>query len=174
MVELNTAPQNANGKPLRKKANLRVDLTAMVDLAFLLVTFFMLTTTLSKPHAMDLAMPVKDPVGEPIGESRTVTLCLGKNNKVLVYQGMADKPLGNPEITDYSKAGLRKVLLQVKQNIYAQTGKSMVVLVKPSDKSVYGNLVDVLDELHITQIPSYAVEDITAVDINLLKKRMAY
>lgn len=174
MAELNATSQNTNGKPVRKKAALRVDLTAMVDLAFLLVTFFMLTTTLSKPHAMDLAMPVKETEGEPVAQSRTITLCLGKNNKVLVYKGMAEKPIGAPQITDYGKAGLRKLLLQNKQLIYAQTGKSMVVLVKPSNNSVYGNLVDALDELHITQIPSYAVEDISTADISLLKKRMVY
>ncbi|WP_345947853.1 biopolymer transporter ExbD [Mucilaginibacter sp. PAMB04274] len=171
MAELNASPEKNGDKKVRKTNNLRVDLTAMVDLAFLLVTFFMLTTTLTKPRAMDLAMPVDGP-SDPVPQSRTVTLCLGKDNKVLLYQGMPETAM--PSVLDFSKNGLRKALLDAKERIYAATGKDVVVLVKPSNHSVYGNLVNTLDELNISQNSRYAIVDISAQDIDMLKKQSIY
>jgi biopolymer transport protein ExbD len=171
MAELNSSPQNNDGKKVRKKQSTRVDLTAMVDLAFLLVTFFMLTTTLSKPKAMDLAMPDKstDQITD-VSDKRTITLCLGNNNKVLMYVGLAQ----SPQVINYGKNGLRKALIEAKNTIKASTGKDAIVLVKPSDRSIYGNLVDALDELNITKTGIYAVVDISPQDIDLLKKRSVY
>lgn len=172
MAELNSSPEKNDGKkPLRKKMSLRVDLTAMVDLAFLLVTFFMLTTTLSKNKAMDLAMPVGED-GSPVAQSRTVTLCLGADNKVLLYRGLPENT--TPQVADYSKEGLRKLLVANQEAIKGQTGKSMLVIVKPSDHSKYGNLVNALDELNITQSRQYAIASITNQDVDMLKKQMIY
>lgn len=172
MAELNSSPEKNDGKKVRKKQSTRVDLTAMVDLAFLLVTFFMLTTTLSKPKAMDLAMPDKTDITNVIdvSDKRTVTLCLGNNNKVLMYTGLAQAP----QVISYGKNGLRKALLQAKNTIQTNTGKDAIVLVKPSNHSIYGNLVDALDELNITKTNRYAVVDITAQDVDMLKKQSIY
>ena len=169
MAELNSSPQQNDGKKVRKKQSTRVDLTAMVDLAFLLVTFFMLTTTLSKPKAMDLAMPVDGP-NEGVPQSRSITLCLGNNNKVLMYVGLVQ----SPQVINYGKNGLRKALLEAKSKIKTTTGKEAMVLVKPSDRSIYGNLVDALDELNITKTNIYAVVDISPQDVDLLKKQAIY
>jgi len=169
MAELNSSPEKNDGKKLRQPKSMRVDLTAMVDLAFLLVTFFMLTTTLSKPKAMDLAMPVDGPGGE-VPQSRSITLCLGKENKLLLYKGLST----TPQVLSYGKNGLRKALLDAKMEIQRNTGKEAIVILKPSDHSVYSNLVDALDELNITKTNIYAVVDITAKDVDLLKKQAIY
>src|SRR3970282_2960406 len=98
MAELNTGDGGGGkgGKVRSKKANSKVDLTAMVDLAFLLITFFMLTTTLSKPKAMELGLPDKqdDPTDKPIkvDENRTMTILLGDNNKLVRYVGLLAQP----------------------------------------------------------------------------------
>ena len=89
MAELNTG-DGGGGKDKKvrsKKQNSKVDLTAMVDLAFLLITFFMLTTSLSKPQSMDLGMPKNDPKEEPIliADARTMTVLLGPDNKLKMY-----------------------------------------------------------------------------------------
>lgn len=162
------------GKVRSKKQSTRVDLTAMVDLAFLLVTFFMLTTTLNKPKAMDLAMPDKDEVNTeaPIAASRTMTVLLGSNNRLEWFIGEPGKSA--PSVTGYGKDDIRKVLLDKKQSVQQSTGKSMFVIVKPSDKSVYKNVVDMLDELHITDNMAFAIVDITPAEIGLLKRDNIY
>lgn len=173
MAELNSNPENAGKKVRTKKQALRVDLTAMVDLAFLLITFFMLTTTLSKPRALDLSMPVGD---EPGGNaaSRTMTICLGKGDKAVYYLGLPDAPLVSATITDYSRNGLRKAIMEMRNKVKQATGKSLMAIIKPSNSSVYGNLVNTLDEMKITDVQQYAIADIAAVDINMLKEKKVY
>lgn len=171
MAEL-TASQKTGGRGSLKKLSVSVDLTAMVDLAFLLITFFILTTTLSKPRAMLLAMPVGP--ASAVGESTTVTICLGKNNQALWYRGMAEKPLTTPTIVDYSKRGLRRAIIEAGKQVFKSTGKTMMVVVKPSSHSVYANMVAAIDELNITGTESYAIADISPKDIDLLKQQNAY
>jgi biopolymer transport protein ExbD len=176
MAELDTSGGGKKGGKVRsKKASTRVDLTAMVDLAFLLITFFMLTTTLSKPKAMDIAMPDKDEkVKEQldVAASRTLTLLLGSNNKIMWYIGLPGKSV--PTVDNYGKDGLRKTLIEQGKEVQAKTGKYMFVIVKPSDKSVYKNMVDVLDEIAITNIQSYGIVDILPIEVDLLKREKLY
>ncbi|MDN5285122.1 MAG: biopolymer transporter ExbD [Mucilaginibacter sp.] len=175
MAELNSSPQKTSGAHKRKKMNTRVDLTAMVDLAFLLITFFILTTTLSKPKAMDLVMPDKGGEdGLPVPQSRSFTICLGKNNQLMWYLGELKNPIIAPTVTGFNKDGIRKALFETSKMVHDKTGKSMIVLVKPSDHSVYNNLVNVLDELEITKTPSYAIVDIDGHDTDALKEKGVY
>ncbi|MDB5030256.1 biopolymer transporter ExbD, partial [Mucilaginibacter sp.] len=165
------------GKVRSKKASTRVDLTAMVDLAFLLITFFILTTTLQKPKAMDLVMPDKDEKQDthlPVPETRTMTVLLGSNNKVEWYMGMPSKPLTAPTVVGFGKNGIRKALLEQSQEVLAKSGKDMIVLVKPSDKSTYYDMVTMMDELNIINNQSRAIVDITPVEIDLLKRDNIY
>jgi hypothetical protein len=173
MAEL-SASENKGGRNRRKKMAVRVDLTAMVDLAFLLITFFILTTTLSKPRVMSLAMPVKGPVDGPVGASSTMTVCLGNNNQALCYLGMPNRPLSMPTIVNYSKTGLRHAIIETTNEVLRKTGKPLMVIIKPSSHAIYSNLVATLDEMGITQVPSYAIADITPTDIGLLKQHNAY
>ena len=173
MAELDTSGggKHKGGKVRSKKASTRVDLTAMVDLAFLLITFFMLTTTLSKPKAMDLTMPDKDEKTKdqlPVAASRSMTILLGANNKLEWFIGEPGK--SQPTTDNYGKNGLRKTLLDKGAEIQRTTGKYMVVLIKPSDKSNYKNMVDALDEINITKVQSYAIVDILPSEVELLKR----
>lgn len=176
MAELTQSPaNNGGGARTSKKLSTRVDLTAMVDLAFLLVTFFMLTTTLTKPRAMNLTMPDKtDTGGLSVAASRTITLCLGKNDQLVYYRGTIEKPIGEPRVIGYQKTGLRHALLTSAKKIKDETGKSMIVVVKPSIHSVYANMVNAIDELNITEAKTYAVTDISARDIDLLKQKSIF
>lgn len=186
MAELNTGGDGGKGKKVRsKKMNPGVDLTAMVDLAFLLITFFMLTTTLSKPQSMPLAMPdknkeqPKDDITK-IPEERMMTILIGKDNKVLWYMGKFDTPTIPPTETVFGKNGIRQALLKnVKLGkAYAEKeGKpeqGLVVNIKASDKANYKNLVDMLDEMAITDPQLYAIGDITPGEVDLLKKTGLY
>jgi biopolymer transport protein ExbD len=156
-----------------------VDLTAMVDLAFLLITFFMLTTTLSKPQSMNLGLPDKDPDKDnnkdvKVDENRTMTILLGDNNKLVRYVGLLATPVagGTPKDFAYGKDGIRQELLSRKEKVLQYTGnkdKGMIVIIKPSKKSNYRNLVDILDEMAIVNVPTYAiVNEFTPEETKLL------
>jgi biopolymer transport protein ExbD len=184
MAELNTG-DGGGGKDKKvrsKKQNSKVDLTAMVDLAFLLITFFMLTTTLSKPKAMELGLPDKqdDPTDKPIkvDENRTMTILLGDNNKLVRYVGLLATPVagGTPKEFTYGKEGIRAELLKRKASVLAYStakGKpknGMIVIIKPSKKSNYRNLIDILDEMGIVEVPTYAiVNDFSPEETKLLE-----
>lgn len=177
MAELDTSGGGKKGKKGgQKKKNVRVDLTAMVDLAFLLITFFILTTTLSKPKSQELIMPDKDekvPQQLAVAESKTMTLLLGKNDKLEWFVGIPGKTA--PKIIGYSKNDLRKTLVDQDDAIKASHGgQGMIVIVKPSDKSTYKNVVTVMDELNITNIQQRAIVDITPVELGLLKRDGLY
>lgn len=165
MAEIsNQGGDKKGGKVRSKKTSTRIDMTPMVDLAFLLLTFFVMTTTLNKPQTMEITMPEKakkednPPV---VNEKKVLTLVLGENDKIYWYLGITDPKI---ELTDFSNSGVRKVLLRENAQI-----KEMVVLIKPSDESKYKNVVDILDEMNITNIARYALVDITEVDKELVK-----
>lgn len=181
MAELNTGDGGGGKKGAKKvrskKLNSKVDLTAMVDLAFLLITFFMLTTSLSKPQSMDLGLPDKD--DDPsknkdikVDENRTMTLLLGDNNKMKMYMGLLATPKVAPKDIAYGKEGIRQEILKRKKEVLAYTGnkdKGMIVIIKPTKKSTYRNLVDILDEMAITDVPTYAiVNDFTPEESKLI------
>ncbi len=171
MAELNASEKSGRRNSRRTQAP-RIDLTAMVDLAFLLITFFIMATSLAKPKAMDLAMPVGE--NEPVPETRTMTICLGKGNQALWYMGMPEKPLTSPQLVDFSKTGLRATLVNTGKSVFESTGKPMIVVLKPSAHSVYSDFVSALDELNITNIQSYAVAQISPKDIDMLKQQKAF
>ena len=177
MAELDTSGggKHKGGKVRSKKQSTRVDLTAMVDLAFLLITFFIMTTTLAKSKAMDLTMPDKDEKTKdqlPIAASRSLTLLLGSDDKLEWYLGEAGKSA--PEVINYSANGLRKLLIEKSKDVQAKTGKFMFVVIKPSDRSQYKNMVSALDEINIANIQGYGIVDITQPEVELLKRENIY
>src|SRR5688500_18239127 len=166
MAEIsNQGGDKKGGKVRSKKTSTRIDMTPMVDLAFLLLTFFVMTTTLNKPQTMEITMPEKPKAEDKqpvVNEKRVLTLVLGAENKVHWYLGITDPKV---EISNFSNHGIRKVLLQQNSQI-----KEMVVLIKPSDESKYKNVVDILDEMNISNIARFALVDITSVDKELIKE----
>jgi biopolymer transport protein ExbD len=180
MAELNTGDGGGKGKKVRsKKGNSKVDLTAMVDLAFLLITFFMLTTSLSKPKSMDLSLPDKDDdtkkTDVKVDENRTMTILIDGDNKLKWYMGILATPISPPKDITYGKDGLRKELLSRKKSVLEYStakGKpkdGIIVIIKPTKKSNYKNLVDILDEMAISGVETYAiVNDVTPEEKKLL------
>jgi biopolymer transport protein ExbD len=140
----------------------KVDLTAMVDLAFLLITFFMLTTSLSKPVAMDIAKPdnTPDDVRQPWPASRTLTLLLGADNKIAWYMGEAQSAF--LQLSTFPK--IRKIIIERKQFVAAsnpgESKKSLNIIVKPLSGSTYKNFVDMMDEVNLAGLKSApAIDD---------------
>jgi biopolymer transport protein ExbD len=116
---------NKGGKPAPKKLSTRVDLTPMVDLGFLLITFFMLTTSMLKPQTMEISVPSKDKVEEEdqnkVKASQAITILLGKEDKLFYFFGTEEDGV-DPELveTDYSSGGIRKMLIQKNYDVMKQ------------------------------------------------------
>nr|WP_242929472.1 biopolymer transporter ExbD [Pontibacter vulgaris] len=166
------ADSGKGGKKRAKKMSTKIDMTPMVDLAFLLLTFFMLTTTFSKPQTMEINMPVKPENEEeqmPLKASNALTIIMGENDKLFYYYGLGD-PADNPEVieSDYSANGIRKVLISPK----VRGNDKMTVLIKPMEKSRYKNVVDILDEMKITDTKKFALVDITENDKKLVSTKL--
>ena len=168
MAEMNVPESGAKKgkkKARSKKMSTRVDLTAMVDLGFLLITFFMLATTFNKPKTMEVNKPAKqkeDVEEPPIKMSKTLTLMLGNNDKVYWYVS-PDEIDANTQLTmdsvDYSSTGLRKIVTTRQKEVAAQWGnkEDLFVMIKPLPTSKLKNTVDVLDEMTINGVTRYAI-----------------
>lgn len=170
MAELNTktAVDSKRKNRIRKQAP-GVDLTAMVDLAFLLITFFMLTTSLNKPHQVDIAMPDQTQGDKTeMDENRIVSLLVGEGN-IFWYHGDFQHPLVAPTNIDLNTNKLRQTLLEMKKQILTSTkGKDMIVLIKPSKQARTVDLIQTLDEMKITTINRYMISKISPSEEQLL------
>lgn len=157
------------GKQRAKKQSTKIDMTPMVDLGFLLITFFMLTTTLQKPSIMQLNMPDKTENKEDntkLKASETLAIIAGPKDKIYWFNGDPKDPNTKIEISDYSADGIRKVIAQKK----AAIGEKFVCVIMPMDNSNYKNVVDILDEMAVTGQERYAMVDIAPTIIDLVKK----
>lgn len=167
-----------------KKGSPRIDLTPMVDLGFLLITFFMFTTTMSKPKAMEIQMPfkdenMKDEDKNKIKNDEALTLLLSKDHRIYYYNGIGDDATNPPkvEVTYFrDKGGIRDVLINKKKTVQALISQGIlratdkaIVLIKPDENSTTDDLINILDEMTINAIPVYAVVDITPVDKDFIK-----
>ena len=162
MAMINTS-EGAQGKVRRVRASTHIDMTPMVDLAFLLLTFFMLTTSFFKPYSLDVTLPEKATdtnAAPPIQDDKALTLVLGEHNKIYTYMG---QPSAAMKVTDYSAHGVRKLLLQKNASV-----KGLFVFIKPSSKSRYQNVIDILDEIDLANVQHFAIVKITAEDAKLM------
>jgi biopolymer transport protein ExbD len=192
------------GKRKAKKFSTHIDMTPMVDLMCLLITFFMLTTAFSKPKAMEITMPEKkndqNDKAPEISADRTLNILISGKDQIYYFFGVADpkKPLPQLFKSDYSKDGIRKVLLNrnkiVFKAVYDLREKVLkgdlvmadstlnrkikelkksdknapIVLIKADENAKYKNLVDIIDEMAITNIANYAIVDITPSELQML------
>jgi len=197
-VQSNEQDSGKGGKHKKvraKKQSTHIDMTPMVDLAFLLLTFFMLTTTFGKPKTMEINMPVKPDNPETQQKvNNAMTILLSGDDKIYWYFGEL-KPETQLTATNYSNDGLRKLLLEknnyafekinqlreqaVKNNMADTTlkrmevdvkgeKKALMVLVKADDSAKYKNVVDVLDDLNITMVGKYAIVDLGQQEFDLI------
>jgi biopolymer transport protein ExbD len=148
-----------------KKLSTRVDLTPMCDLGFLLITFFIFTTTMSQPTAMRMFLPkdVKNPEEQnKVKNSAVITLMLGKNDKIYYYEG--DDPTKMLQTT-FKK--VRDVVLDKKRRT---DPKDFVVVLKPTQDASYKNTVNILDEMTIDEVKRFAMVDISPTEYQLIQK----
>ncbi len=191
MADIDTSGGGKKGGKKGKKLSTRVDLTPMVDLGFLLITFFMFTTTMAKPKTMEIVMPVDDSLIEDDNKNKVkdytaMTIMLSKENRVYYYYGIGDDPLNPPKVqvtTFKPQGGVRDAIIQLKKsvdsmkqigaggNILGVSEKDeATILIKPDTTSTYADMVNALDEMQINGIDVYALVDITNVERDFIKK----
>lgn len=154
-----------------KKLSTRVDLTPMVDLGFLLITFFIFTTTMSQPTALNLYLPKdtdKPEEQNKAKESGALTLMLGKDNNVFYYEGILAPDASNFKSSNFGSGdeGVRNVILRKKANTKPE---DLVVVIKPTSNCTYKNVVDILDEMKINVVKRFALVDISEPENQLVQ-----
>lgn len=171
MAEMDTSSGGGHkkgpGVKKSKKLSTRVDLTPMVDLGFLLITFFIFTTTMSSPTAMKLFMPkdADNPEDQnKAKESGALTIMLGKDNNVFYYEGILDPAGANFKSSNFKE--IRDVIINKKKTTNPE---DFVVVIKPNEESKYKNVIDILDEMAINEVKRYAMVDIAESENQLVK-----
>jgi biopolymer transport protein ExbD len=168
MAEIQSNQEQGISK--RKKHSTRVDLTPMVDLGFLLITFFIFTTSLTKPNAMKVNLPNETDITHPtnVPDSKVITIFPKGNNMLSYYFG---DNVASMQETNWGENGIRKILIEKKQQVAAKygDGKEMIVLIKPTEQSTYQNLIDMLDEMLINDITRYMLLDASAAELAIVK-----
>lgn len=163
------AQEKSGGK--QKKKSIKVDMTPMVDLNFLLLMFFMFTASFSKPNVMDLGLPAKSstPPHNVVDEKNQVTFILGKDNRVFYHQSNADElNTGNLKETDFSGVKISKIISEAYKN--APKPENFTVIVKPTDEANYKNFVDILDNIAISKKERYGITDIKPWETKVYKE----
>ena len=178
MADVNTQNSSSRKKNTRKtkRKSTRIDMTAMVDVAFLLLTFFVLTATMNSNNLMEIVKPPKcegPDCGQDVLEDKILTLILEKDNQVSFYHG---NDLDEMSTTDFSDNGVRKAILShlnrhadlCSETDHQQGCWDPIFVIKPKKESRFANLVDILDEMAITHAPKYALAEFTREDSLLL------
>jgi biopolymer transport protein ExbD len=183
MAELDTSGgghKKGPGVKKGKKLSTRVDLTPMVDLGFLLITFFIFTTTMSQPTAMKLILPddkVKPEEQNKAKESGALTILMGADNHIYYYEGQLKPDASNFLSASYNgENSIRDIILKKKEYVKSiaqdptNPEKDLVIVIKPSSNCTYKNVIDILDEMSINVVKKYALVDIFDIEEQLVKK----
>jgi biopolymer transport protein ExbD len=175
-----------------KKLSTRVDMTPMVDLGFLLITFFIFTTTMSTPSSMDLFMPndtKKTQDQTQVKQSGVLSILLAKNNTIYYYEGQLEPDASNFKSTNFK--GIRDIIINKRKDVMAHhvhdascekiwaenkgdknscLDKDFFVIIKPDADATYKNTVDILDEMTINGVKKFAMVDLFPEELALIKK----
>ena len=184
MAELDTSSGGGHkkgpGVKKGKKLSTRVDLTPMVDLGFLLITFFIFTTTMSQPTAMKLILPddkVKPEEQNKAKESGALTIIMGDDNHIYYYEGQLKPDASNFLSASYNgENSIREIIMKKKVQVRSiaqdpsDPEKDLVIVIKPSSKCNYKNVIDILDEMSINVVKKYALVDIFDIEEQLVQK----
>ncbi len=144
-------------KKTKKRLNIRIDMTPMVDVAFLLLTFFMLTTVLRKQQTLEINLPPDNKVNVEIAESNLMQLYVNESNKIFWAIGT--------ELPKPVDGNLTKFFTQkLKEN------PKLVVLIKMDRKSKFHMMVDIIDQLNLANLQRFSIAPITDSDKKILAK----
>jgi biopolymer transport protein ExbD len=167
MAELTQQPEKGQGRiaSRSKRRSTKVDLTPMVDLGFLLITFFILTTTLSQPKQMQMHLPAGEISDTEYGESTVLTIIPLGNEKIFFYHGDPNSAIEKNSFGVVDENGVRALIMQKQLALDANpkfTRKDLALIIKPTEFAIYKNIVGVMDEVLINDLKHYSFVDISA------------
>ena len=172
MAQLQLQPVTSGKKNGERKAQLKIDMTPMVDLGFLLITFFIFTTTMGEPAVTKLYMPA-DGDSTKLNRDFSLTVLPGGSDSVYYYHGLLHEALqrGQINLSNYDlKTGIGNVIRE-KQKHLGERKKELMLLIKPMETSSYSNLMNTLDEVHINDVKKYAIIDVTEAEKKLVESQ---
>lgn len=169
-MENQTSSSSKSEKKSLSKKLIRVDMTPMVDLGFLLITFFMFTTNFTKPNVMDLGLPAGEG-GTEINFKNQLTFILGKNDRIFYYQKEADN-LSEKDLKELSFQGMALSKIIKAYKIAAPTPENFTVIIKPTDDANYKNFVDILDEMSLTKNERYGISDLKPLEKTIYEQKI--
>ena len=157
----NGEERGRRGKKKRKRIGFHIDMTPMVDVAFLLLTFFMLTTTFGKPNTMEINIPPEN-TEVKIAETNVMTFRVVEDG--YAYWSLGEEAPRKLRLYDDEEA----VVLgeEVRRTLQQETrsNSKLVIVVKISDKAKYKYLVDLIDEFNMMKIDRFSLDDFTDAD----------
>ena len=155
---------NLQEKAKSQNRTIKTTVITIVGICLFFVVFFIVTVKLSEPTVMTLKLPEtsKNINHSTLGEYNIITILLGADNKIIYYGGSLDSPIISPKETKYGENGIRKELTQQNKSLLQNSSKihkpkKLLVIIKPSAKSTNRNLVDILDEMTITNIENFTI-----------------
>lgn len=160
-----------NRQPHRQ---VRVDLTPMVDLAFLLISFFMLTTAMAKPRAMQLMQP-KEGETMDVADCQVLNILIDSNAAIYSYEGLNIQDMQRTSFN--GNEGIRQIILNKARTVKAECGnykngkpREIICLIKLLPDAKYQSMVDILDEMNITSTTAYAMQDPLADELKQVEQ----
>ena len=170
MAEMDTSSGGGHkkgpGVKKAKKLSTRVDLTPMVDLGFLLLTFFVFTTTMSHPTAMNMNEPKDDPDNQlKVKNSGVMTLLLGKADQVYYYYGELTDPN-----SQFKSSNFKDIRALINAKRAATPIGDLMYIIKADKEATFKNAINILDEMTISNVPPghYAEVDMSEGEAKLI------
>lgn len=169
----NIAPQSKKGRKSLSRNLIKIDMTPMVDLGFLLITFFMFAANFSKSNVIDLSYPPEPPIvnNNVIDFKNQITFIIGENNRVFYYQSEV-KDLDKNILKETTLEGnsISKIISSYKKA--APKKEHFTIIIKPTDDTSYKNFVDMLDNMAITKSDLYGIAEIKPIEKQVYEEKI--
>jgi biopolymer transport protein ExbD len=171
------AGESRPGKGSRraKRHSTKVDFTPMVDLGFLLITFFILTSQLQEPKAMSLLMPADGTDGTKSGESTVITVVPLDETNLFYCNGDLQKSLRENTYGVITRSAEIRQIIQKKKIALSASSKfnseDLMLIIKPAKEANLKSIIDILDEVAINRLKHYAFVDLDVAEEKFLKEK---
>jgi biopolymer transport protein ExbD len=172
MAQIQLQPAPAGKIHSAHRPHIRIDMTPMVDLGFLLITFFIFTTSMAESKTTDLYLTAGDHTSSEIGESTALTVLLTGGDTIFYYHGKWEDAVRNKEVVPSSYDVAKGIgnTIRSKQKALGDKSPDLMLLIKPTQRSTYNNLMNVLDEVLINDVKRYAIMEATESELFVLAK----